>query len=202
MSQSHITTETSSESTPRHQSYEELVGQLTEVCKRYHESNRKRLAAGLWAGRLLIQAKQQVQHGDFGRLLDSLDFPARTAQRYMRMAAYETTTIGIVESGGINATIDRIDSIVNSLLPEMARDKLLPCPYCLFAEEGRIEANVIRRDGETDLQVAASLGKSLNDDGTCPWHLSYEEQVERNHAEDSELWKMIWQHVGDQAGTD
>ena len=197
MLHSNHTTATPSASTERHQSYEELVDQLVEVMERYHSSNRKRLAAGLTAGSLLLKAKERVKHGDFLDLLERIKWSPRQAQRYTKLARHGATTVGIVENGGVSATIAVIDRALAAVRPR----SIFLCPHCYFADTGEVSRNTIKYDGETKGQIKAKLKEGFNEDGNCRWHLSYEEERLRDLGNSPTFWQAFWQALGNQAGT-
>ena len=198
MSQSHITTETSSESTERHQTYEDLVDQLVEAMERYHSSNRKRLAAGLTAGSLLLKAKERVKHGDFLALLERIKWSPRQAQRYTKLARHGATTVGIVENGGVSGAI----AVIDRALAALTKPRYVnPCPHCQYAQFEVVSKDTIREDRETWAQVKAKLKKGLNEDGNCRWHLSGEEQLLSDLGNSPTFWQAFWQALGNQAGT-
>ena len=49
-----------------------------------HEAERTR--SQVMVGKLLIQAKSELPHGKFGKLIESLPFGRTTAWNYMRLA--------------------------------------------------------------------------------------------------------------------
>ena len=189
-------TATPSASTERHQTYEDLVDQLVEVMDRYHARNRERIATGLVAGGLLIKAKERVKHGDFLALLERIKWSPRQAQRYMKLTRHSATTVGIIENGGVSATI----AVIDRALAAMYKPRYVnPCPHCRYAQFEVVSKDTIKYDGETWAQVKAKLKKGLNEDGNCRWHLSGEEQLLRDLPKSPAFWQKFWQAPGNQA---
>ena len=84
---------------------EELMLDTREAVARYRGGQREAVAAALYAGGLLNQAKARLQHGEWGGWVKRVGLNPRTATTWMRLADLGLTEDDVIARGGINAAI-------------------------------------------------------------------------------------------------
>ena len=84
---------------------ETLMLDTLDAVSRFRVGQREAIDAALDAGLLLAQAKGMLPHGGWGEWLDRVGLAARTASRWMKLAALDLTPEEVIANGGIDATL-------------------------------------------------------------------------------------------------
>ena len=81
-----------------------LAGDVAGAVKRYERASAEAVDAYLEAGRLLAEAKEAADHGEWLPFLEAAGVKARTAQRMMRLSGSGLTCATVAHLGGVGAT--------------------------------------------------------------------------------------------------
>ena len=87
---------------------EDLLFDTMDAVSRFRGGQREAVAAALDAGGLLAQAKALIPHGGWADWLQRVGVKPRTASAWMKLAAMDVTVEEVIERGGINATLRRL----------------------------------------------------------------------------------------------
>ena len=127
----------------------ERIGTQARLSARYEAES---IAAGVEAGRLLIEAKAECRHGEWGSVLDRADIHQRTAQRMMKLAGSGLSAARIAELGGLRSAVDSLRT------PKSDRRSHLDSPSPTVIQTIRLERPVLAgpvvvNDGETYIEA-------------------------------------------------
>jgi hypothetical protein len=140
-----------------------LASKRTEIAREHDaamKSANEALTHAVKAGQLLIEAKAQVQHGEWESwFTDNLSFSLRTAQKYMQLAGHERRLQEIRE-GSPALTIDEsLKMLADEKMSPM--DKMFKQATALL--EVRAANNWSADDAEWDAYCRANVGGPAED---------------------------------------
>ena len=87
---------------------ESLDLQLLHEVERYGAGRWQSYDAAVTAGKLLLKARRELQHGDFQAFAERAGLTARTARRWMQLARAGFDADRIAEMGGIRKALDTL----------------------------------------------------------------------------------------------
>ena len=84
---------------------EDLLFATLDAVSRFRVGQREAVGAALEAGGLLNQAKDRLQHGEWGDWLHRVGLAPRTASMWMKLAGMDLTAEDVIDRGGIVQTL-------------------------------------------------------------------------------------------------
>ena len=84
---------------------------LAELAERASALHRRSIESYIECGRVLLEAREVADHGQWGEFLHQAGIPERTAQRMTRLARAGIKPDTVSDLGGIRATLDAIATV-------------------------------------------------------------------------------------------
>ena len=136
---------------------EVLIERCEHAVLRHKAGRRASFEAAMDAGKMLVQIKDRIEHGDWLAHLEKLHISERTAQRWMRIGQWSINVSTIIELGGVRATDEAINKVIFAELTDKVQSGDMSIQEALAQIDQ--ETKIIVEDGVVTVTTIANRGQ-------------------------------------------